>query len=532
MNMARTSGLLLAQNFKNWLSARGFFLVVLAALIPLVLTGSWVATHQRDVAVVEANWAPMTPEEGQQVNFTATITNPKAFSVDGFNATIAVGSVFRQGDGLAFSAVATNRTKIERLDGGETRQVTMTWNATAGFYAVLVTADVDETEEVPEIDEYNNQKAYWIEVLQKTPNATAGPSPPANLTGPSGSAKRADLVVGEIFREPSGEIKPNGNVTFFVNVTNNGPDTVTAANLTLRYGDVFSGFLYSSQPLTTNVSLAQGQSQLFELPWREVPAGVHWVEAFINVTEASDPDGSNNHRAMPFVVHVRLPEDAKFPDPPERLTIKEFYAEIIGNIQISMLIPFIALFYAAGAVADERERGNLAYILTRPVRREMIPAAKFIASFLVASVALAIGVLGTYFLLLGTPNFGAQDVGLLTTPLFISLLALLCYGALFLLVGVVFERPYLTGLLFIAWEWFVAVGSVIQLRGFTEPLLAPWVKNATIYHHLNRAFTTWKTDMGVQWLPAEVEPLWWVLGGTAAALLLSAYVMRTREFDV
>jgi hypothetical protein len=307
---------------------------------------------------------------------------------------------------------------------------------------------------------------------------------------------------------------------------------VTDANLTFRVGQVFSGFNYPNQEMLRNVSLASGQSQLFQLQWQNVSAGVYWSEAFVNVTDAQDPDGANNHQAEPFVVHVRLPSDAKFPDPPERLTIKQFYAEIIGNIQISMLIPFIALFYAAGAIADDRERGNLAYILTRPVPREMIPAAKFVASFLVSSVALTIGVLGTYFLLLGTPNFGAKDVGLLTTPLFISLLALLCYGALFLLVGVVFERPYLTGLIFIGWEWFVAVGSVVQLTGFTQPILAPWVKNATIYHHLNKAFTTWKVDAGVQWLPTEVQSLWWVLGGTVAALVASAVVMRTREFDV
>src|SRR5688500_469929 len=108
--MANSAFVLLANNFKTWVGARGFIMVIAAALVPLLLTGAWVATHQTDVAASEAMWTPEQPVEGQALNITATITNKGRFDVGPFNATLTAGSVQATATGARLISQATNVT--------------------------------------------------------------------------------------------------------------------------------------------------------------------------------------------------------------------------------------------------------------------------------------------------------------------------------------------------------------------------------------------------------------------------------------
>jgi ABC-type transport system involved in multi-copper enzyme maturation permease subunit len=529
MTLAASAIVLLAHNLRSWFGARGFIMVVAAALVPLLLTGSWVATHQKDVAIDgPITWDPAQPIEGVNTTFHATVVNKARFNSGPFNATLSVGSV--QGSSLVSDA--TNTTQIANLAPGERRIIDLTWKPRSGIFVVL--ADADSSDKLAEIEEYNNQKPGAVEVHAQVPTASQAPAAPKNLTGPSGATKRADLGLGTVSWTPS-EIKPNDNATFRVNVVNFGPDPIVDANVTFRVGQVFSGFLYANVQNVQNVSLASGENRTLTLAWNSVPPGVYWVQAYVNVTKAKDPNAANNHVATPFVVHLRVPADFKFPEPPTKLTIKQFYLQILENLHIRILLPLIGLFYAAGVLSDEKDRGNLTYILTRPVPRWQIPITKFVASFVVAAVAVTIGILVTYFLLLGTPQ--GKDVGFLTTPLLISLVCLFVYGAFFILLGVLVERPYIIGL---AWVigWETIAGNFV-----------PWVKNLTISHHLVSMISGapdnpakpatmtdgWRLDNGIQWLPVghvAVDALRNLLIAAFVFIALASLYMRQREFDV
>ncbi|HEX9815787.1 MAG TPA: ABC transporter permease subunit, partial [Candidatus Thermoplasmatota archaeon] len=366
-------------------------------------------------------------------------------------------------------------------------------------------------------EEFNNQKPEWLEVAFSTPDASNTPKPRSNLTGTTGP--NADLAITDLIWDP--ETRPFTNATYTATIQNLGPDAVADVNVTLQIGQSFGGQIFPSREQKTTVSLASGESTTVTLEFNDVTATQFWLEAFVNTTgTANDPNAENNWMAEYAPVNPRLGPESAFPDPPERLTIKRFYLDILQDLHIRILLPLIGLFYAAGVISDEKDKGNLVYILTRPVSRPLIPVLKFVSSFLVASVAVIVGILATFFLLLGTPE---GNLGFLTTPLLISLISLFVYGSFFILVGVLVERPYLIGLGWVI-GWETIAGNLV-----------PWVRNFTLSHHLINAISGWRLDAGLQWLPESTEAkqaLGWVIGAAFAFLIASVVVMRNREFDL
>ncbi|MGQ0536915.1 MAG: CARDB domain-containing protein [Methanobacteriota archaeon] len=513
---------LLANNLRTWIGARGIWLAVAAALVPLGLTGAWYATHQADLSAVGVSGIPADVTEGDLVDVVATIKNNGSLDVGAFNVTLAVGRVF----GATLTPDATRTIEVDGLDAGETRSVNLTWTAKPGVFWVL--ADADPDDRIGEIEEFNNQKPVPFTVRYKTPGAADAPRTPENLTGDPSTGEIADLALGPI----DWEIVRNGTpvvgadapqaqdqVTFRVPVTNRGTAPATDAKITLRVGRVFAGTFAPLRDTSENATIEPGATRTVELAWT-AQLGAYWVEAIANVTQGFDPEPSDNHATEPLTVDAVLDPAQKPPEPPEKLTIKDFYLQVLNLLHLRILLPFIALFYAGGVIADERESGALAQLLTRPVPRWMIPVTKFAASFVVAAIAVAVGIVATFFLLFQTPQ---GNVGFLTTPLFISLVALFVYGAFFILLGVVVDRPYLVGIAFVV-GWETIAGNFV-----------PWVQKLTISHHLLNAINGWRLDEGLQWLPTEeggTRALAYVLVAGVVFLAAAMYRMKRREFDV
>lgn len=505
---------LLKSNFRTWIGAKGFWLVAAAALLPLVLTGAWVGAHRADVEVSELRIEGAPYEAGEEARFVTVVTNSGKESVGPFNVSLAVGTV--QG-GRLFAQDDTTET-VEKLGPGETREVTLLWNATSGV--VYVVATVDPEDEIGERDEYNNQKAEPLAITHRTPDASEAPAAPLGLAGDANSTNEIDLVVESITRSAS-EIKTGDNVTFSVAVRNNGIE-VADANVVVRVTRSFAGRGISVQEANQTVSFGTGETKTVDVTWT-AQDGVYWHEGFVRPpADTRDVAPENNFRSEPIIVNTVITDDMKPPEPEERLTIKEFYLQILSLLHLKVLLPLIALFYAAGVIADERERGSLPYVLTRPIPRWLIPLTKFVASFAVAALATVVGVALTYLFLFGTTAEGG-DIGFLTTPLLASLLTLFVYGALFILLGTLVERPYLVGLLIVlGWENAAA-------------LLVPWVRNFTLTTHIGNALADWRLDEGLQWVPATetgVRALLIILAVGVGFLVAASVQMKRREFQV
>jgi ABC-type transport system involved in multi-copper enzyme maturation permease subunit len=137
----------------------------------------------------------------------------------------------------------------------------------------------------------------------------------------------------------------------------------------------------------------------------------------------------------------------------------DVYRWIVVNYYVSNALPLAALFYAGALVTDELEGRTIVYLLTRPVSRTSILAGRF-AAYFAAGLALTVPVLLATFLILGGAAPGLSSVVTLARDLGVAALTLFVYGALFMLLGIVFRRPLIAGLFFLyGWELLVYVGG-------------------------------------------------------------------------
>ncbi len=132
---------------------------------------------------------------------------------------------------------------------------------------------------------------------------------------------------------------------------------------------------------------------------------------------------------------------------------------MIWGFYLSFSVPLLGVFYGTSLIADEVEDRTITYLFTRPVPRGAVLVGKYLAYLVCAGLLVLPSVMLVFFLvvpLLGG-SVGAAFPDLLK-DLALLAVGLAVYGALFALVGALFRRPLLTGLVFIfGWEPIVIV---------------------------------------------------------------------------
>jgi ABC-2 type transport system permease protein len=201
----------------------------------------------------------------------------------------------------------------------------------------------------------------------------------------------------------------------------------------------------------------------------------------------------------------------------------DFYAVAVAVYWIRNVLPLAALFFATALVADEVEGRTLTYLLTRPLARASIFAGKFVA-YLATTLALALpSVVLTFFLLLSARGWAAvgPSVGDLFRDLGVAALAVVAYGALFALLGVLLKRPVIPGLLFL-YGWELLANLPGYLPRFT---LTAWLRS--LIHH--RPAEEGLAGLFQQVLPAG-QGLAVLVLVSAVFLAAAAWIFSTREY--
>lgn len=131
---------------------------------------------------------------------------------------------------------------------------------------------------------------------------------------------------------------------------------------------------------------------------------------------------------------------------------------------IMLVVPLMALTAGAGAIAGERERGTLLYLLAQPVSRSQVLLGKYmgLATSLVCSLCVGFGISG------GVLAWRAGGVGVATYAQLIGFTALLAMAMLSmgLLISVVSRRTSVaTGIALFAWLTLVFVSDLGLMAG-------------------------------------------------------------------
>lgn len=150
------------------------------------------------------------------------------------------------------------------------------------------------------------------------------------------------------------------------------------------------------------------------------------------------------------------------------------YGGFFQNLWLRFMIFFSCAFLFSQLFRAELLEKTLHHYYLVPIRREAVVLGKFlttlIASVLLFSTATAL----TYFLFFWPATEGRDflltTVGIEHMLRYIAIAALACvsYGALFLLIGLIFRNPMIPGLFVLCWETFTYfLPSLFQHLSFT-----------------------------------------------------------------
>ena len=200
---------------------------------------------------------------------------------------------------------------------------------------------------------------------------------------------------------------------------------------------------------------------------------------------------------------------------------------VLFELYVRVSIFFSALFLFVSLYRSDILEKSLHYYLLTPVRREIVALGKYLAALVVSVGTFGLGTI-VIFLLTTSPwglseqaNYLFQGPGMANLLGYLGVVVLACagYGALFLLIGVVFRNPVLPAAAL--WSWEAA-----------NLLLPPLLKRVSVIFYLHSLYPI-PLAKGVFEMVADPAPVWLSLAGAlvfvTAVLFLAGWKVRRMD---
>jgi ABC-type transport system involved in multi-copper enzyme maturation permease subunit len=131
------------------------------------------------------------------------------------------------------------------------------------------------------------------------------------------------------------------------------------------------------------------------------------------------------------------------------------FVKMTEQLQINVLAPLLALFFACMLVGEDMEANTISYMLTRPLPRSAWVLGRFLAYVLVSGGILLTSICLTFSAAtsLAKIGFNRSDLLLLAHYCAVALGGLICYGAFAAFLGATTRRPIVIGVILLyAWQ--------------------------------------------------------------------------------
>lgn len=205
------------------------------------------------------------------------------------------------------------------------------------------------------------------------------------------------------------------------------------------------------------------------------------------------------------------------------------YANMFQTVMLRGLIFFGCVGIFTTLFRGEVLERSLHYLLLSPLRRSVLVTGKYLAGLLLAWVLFGGSVLFSFLLMY--PPFGMgramEDLtggpggGQLFAYLSVTMLACVGYGAVFLILGLVFKNPIIPAAVVLGWE------SI-------NFLLPPALKKISVTHHL-KGMVPLPMSEGPFAVVAEPPPVWFsvlaLVGLTLVVLVAATALLRRMEVN-
>ena len=251
-------------------------------------------------------------------------------------------------------------------------------------------------------------------------------------------------------------------------------------------------------------------SMRFQTEVRNIPALVDLAQMTPNTSEGS---------ALTMAIYApfrAVLADDKFLDDWAFLNFSRW---VVFTMHLGFVMPLFTLAYGSAGLGAERESRTLIWLLTRPLPRWAIYLAKFLGGLpwcLAASgggfvvLCLAGGSLGLRALATYWPAVIAGTIG---------------FAALFHLLGAVFRRPAVVGLVYI----FFFEMLVANLPGSLKQLSLNYYTRSLLYNEASAALTVVSQESLDVYAPASGPVAWATLLAAAVGFTVIGMVVFSRQ---
>jgi len=186
---------------------------------------------------------------------------------------------------------------------------------------------------------------------------------------------------------------------------------------------------------------------------------------------------------------------------------------VVRTLFFTFLMPLLCLAYASGAFGVERESRTLLWLVSRPLPRWALYLAKFLGTL---PWCVAVSFLGFTVMCAAGGSLGRMAFQMYWDAVLIGSVA---FASLFLLVGAVFRRPAVVGLVYV----FFFESLVANLPGSLKQLSLSYYMHSLFYNETAKALKTVQPQSVEVYAPAESADAWAIL--VVASVLLTALGM-------
>jgi ABC-type transport system involved in multi-copper enzyme maturation permease subunit len=263
-----------------------------------------------------------------------------------------------------------------------------------------------------------------------------------------------------------------------------------------------------------------------------------WVSQIIGILRLEIKKNFLSKRAIPMYLLAAIPVVimmmlALFDRSMQRGVRTNFVQALIvfSNLHEGLILRTVIFFGCAwifmnlfrGEVVDK----SLHYYFLSAVRREVLVVGKYLSGLIASCSLFLLSTAGAIFFLYLPRGFQANldyifsdgGLGQILDYLGITVLACIGYGALFMVIGLIFRNPIIPALIVYGWEWI-------------NFLLPPVLKKISIIHYLHSLVPV-PVNEGPLAIIGEPTPAWIAIAGmlivTAVVLALASLQIRRME---
>lgn len=206
-------------------------------------------------------------------------------------------------------------------------------------------------------------------------------------------------------------------------------------------------------------------------------------------------------------------------------------AGIVQFYYVRLGVFFGCLGIFARLIRGEMIERSLHFYLLAPVRRELLLLAKYVAGCFSALLLFGVATVANFVLIYAAFGWAGQDyvfhgpgLGQLGSYLLVVVLACLGYGAVFLLLSMMFRNPTPAAMLVMGWE---AINPVM-------PSLLQKISVASYLRHLMPITVPGEGIFALLTVQTEPVPAWMAVSGVLVltALVLAYSCVRIRSLEI